>query len=246
MIPLKTKQDLEIMRQGGKILAKIIEALKSKVKEGLTTLEIDELASNLMKEYNVVSAFKNYKGFPGHICISVNEEVVHGIPSSRVLKDKDIVSIDIGIIYQGFYLDSAFTIGIGKISPEVKKLLEVTKNALYEGIKKAKKGNHLSDISYAIQSYVEAGGFSVVRDFVGHGIGKSLHEEPPIPNFGKPKQGPLLKEGMVLAIEPMVNMGSWEVEISSNGWTALTKDRLPSAHFEHTVAVDNEPQILTL
>jgi methionyl aminopeptidase len=143
-------------------------------------------------------------------------------------------------------LDSAFTIGIGKISPEVKKLLEVTKNALYEGIKKAKKGNHLSDISYAIQSYVEAGGFSVVRDFVGHGIGKSLHEEPPIPNFGKPKQGPLLKEGMVLAIEPMVNMGSWEVEISSNGWTALTKDRLPSAHFEHTVAVDNEPQILTL
>jgi methionyl aminopeptidase len=199
-----------------------------------------------MKEYNVVSAFKNYKGFPGHICISVNEEVVHGIPSSRVLKDKDIVSIDIGIIYQGFYLDSAFTIGIGKISPEVKKLLEVTKNALYEGIKKAKKGNHLSDISYAIQSYVEAGGFSVVRDFVGHGIGKSLHEEPPIPNFGKPKQGPLLKEGMVLAIEPMVNMGSWEVEISSNGWTALTKDRLPSAHFEHTVAVDNEPQILTL
>jgi methionyl aminopeptidase len=248
MIPIKNQEELKIMREGGRILAEILEKLKIKIKPAISTYEIDEYAGQLMQDYKVSSAFKGYRGFPAYICTSVNAEIVHGIPSKGcILKEGDIISIDVGINYKGFYLDSALTLPVGKIDKKKQKLIEVTKTALFEGIKKAKAGNFLSDISYAIQNFVESRGFSVVREFVGHGIGKSMHEEPQIPNFGKPGQGPLLKEGMVLAIEPMVNMGSWEVEILENGWTAITKDRLASAHFEHTVAItDKNAEILTL
>ena len=194
----------------------------------------------------MLGAFKGYRGFPSTVCISVNEEIVHGIPGERKLKDGDIISLDMGINYEGYFSDAAVTVPVGKISPEVKKLIEVTRRALCEGIKRAVVENQLSDISYAIQDYVEKNGFSVVRQFVGHGIGAQLHEEPEIPNFGRPHEGPVLKSGMVFAIEPMVNMGAWESRIMPNGWTAVTKDGSLSAHFEHTVAItDKGPQILT-
>ncbi|MCM8792228.1 MAG: type I methionyl aminopeptidase [Candidatus Omnitrophica bacterium] len=247
MIFIKNKEEIMIMRRAGRMLAEIVQFLKSKIKPNISTYQIDEYACQLMKDYGVIPAFKGYRGFPAHICTSVNAEVVHGIPNKElILKEGDLISIDIGIEYKGFYVDSAFTLSVGKIDRNKQRLIETTKEALYEGIKKAKAGNLLSDISFAIQSYVESRGFSVVRDFTGHGIGKAIHEEPPVPNFGRPHRGPLLKEGMVLAIEPMVNMGGWEVEIMDNGWTAITKDRLPSAHFEHTVAItDKEAEILT-
>ena len=181
------------------------------------------------------------------MCASINEEIVHGIPSDRLINEGDIISLDLGINYEGYFSDTAVTLGLGRIPAKVKKLIEVTKKALFEGIKQARRENNLSDISFSIQNYVEKHGFSVVRAFVGHGIGYKLHEEPEIPNFGKPHQGPILKNGMVFAIEPMVNMGTWESEILDNGWTAVTKDRLPSAHFEHTVAItENGPEILTV
>lgn len=246
MIPLKSKRDLEILTISGKILAKIMQRIRGFIKTDIFTEDIDQLAQDLIHEENATPAFKGYRGFPANICTSVNEEIVHGIPGKRRLKEGDIISLDIGINYQGYFSDVAVTVALGRVSPEVKKLIEVTKTALSEGIKQAQENNHLSDISYAIQNYVEKNGFSVVREFVGHGIGLNLHEEPEIPNFGRPHQGPLLKSGMVFAIEPMVNMGAWESKITDNGWTAVTKDGLPSAHFEHTVAILNDgPQILT-
>ncbi|MCM8771279.1 MAG: type I methionyl aminopeptidase, partial [Candidatus Omnitrophica bacterium] len=220
--------------------------LKNNLKVGMTTKELDQLAERLIREENAEPAFLGYQGFPNCLCISINEEVVHGIPSERKLKEGDMVSLDLGINYKGYFSDCAVTLPIGRIDARRRRLLAVTKKALELGIKKARPGNHLSDISYAIQSYVEAYGFSVVRQFVGHGVGLKIHEEPQIPNFGQPHRGAVLKAGMVLAIEPMVNMGTWEVEILGDGWTAVTKDRLPSCHFEHTVAVtENGPQILT-
>jgi methionyl aminopeptidase len=199
----------------------------------------------VLKE-NAIPAFKGYKGFPATVCTSVNEEIVHGIPGKRRLKEGDIISIDLGVNYQGYFSDAAVTLPVGNIDAKKRKLIEVTKKSLAEGIKQAKAGNNLFDISYSIQNYVEKNGFSVVRQFVGHGIGRSLHEEPEIPNFGRAKEGEVLKTGMVFAIEPMVNMGTWECEILENGWTAVTKDRLPSAHFEHTVAITEKgPEILT-
>lgn len=234
------------MRQAGKILARMITKLEGFVKAGVSTQEIARLAEELAAQENITPAFKGYRGYPAVICTSVNEEIVHGIPSDRKLKDGDIVSLDMGINHQGYFCDAAVTIAVGKIDASVKKLMEVTKKSLSEGIKQAKVNNHVSDISYAIQNYAERNGFSVVRQFVGHGIGRDLHEEPEIPNFGRPHQGVQLKSGMVLAIEPMVNMGSWESEIKEDGWTAVTKDKRPSAHFEHTVAVTEEgPEILT-
>jgi methionyl aminopeptidase len=234
------------MRQAGKILARMITKLEGFVKAGVSTQEIARLAEELAAQENITPAFKGYRGYPAVICTSVNEEIVHGIPSDRKLKDGDIVSLDMGINHQGYFCDAAVTIAVGKIDARVKKLMEVTKKSLSEGIKQAKVNNHVSDISYAIQNYAERNGFSVVRQFVGHGIGRDLHEEPEIPNFGRPHQGVQLKSGMVLAIEPMVNMGSWESEIKEDGWTAVTKDKRPSAHFEHTVAVTEEgPEILT-
>jgi len=246
MIPLKSESDLEVLRLSGKILSRVMQKLARSIKPGITTAEIDNLALEFIKTENARSAFKGYRGYPAHVCTSINEEIVHGIPDNRVLKDSDIISLDIGIDYRGYFTDAAITLAVGKIDPLIKKLIEVTETSLYEGIKLAKPGNHLSDISHAIQSYVERNGFSVVREFVGHGIGLKLHEEPEIPNFGPPGEGPVLKEGMVLAIEPMVNLGRWESEILPNGWTAVTKDNLPSAHFEHTVAITSKgAEILT-
>jgi len=246
MIPLKSEKDLEMLRRSGKILAKIMQKIREFIRVGVSTEEIDQLAEELMRKENAIPAFKGYKGFPANICTSVNEEIVHGIPSDRRLKEGDIISLDLGINYKGYFSDVAVTLPVGTVNSRVKKLIEVTRIALSEGIKQARIDNRLSDISYTIQSYVEKYGFSVVREFVGHGIGLSLHEEPEIPNFGRPHQGPILKGGMVFAIEPMVNMGVWESQILDNGWTAVTKDGLASAHFEHTIAITEKgPEILT-
>lgn len=246
MILLKSPEEIELMRQAGVVLARIARILKPSVKAGVATKELDSLAESLFRKEGVTSAFKGYRGFPGNICISLNEEVVHGIASERKITSGDIVSIDLGIKKDNYFADMAFTAGVERIDSEKKKLMEAAKKALSLAIRQARIGNHLMDISFAIQSFVESKGFSVVRDFVGHGIGKKLHEDPEVPNFGRAHTGPILKEGMVLAIETMVNMGSWEVVIQENGWTAITKDKLPSAHFEHTVAITQKgPQILT-
>ncbi|MFH0856229.1 MAG: type I methionyl aminopeptidase [Candidatus Omnitrophota bacterium] len=246
MIPLKTKDQLRMLKCSGAILAKVMRELEKNTKAGVLTSDIDALAEKLVLAQGGLPAFKGYRGYPAAVCTSINEEIVHGIPSGRVLEEGDILGLDLGVNYKGYFSDAAITIPIGKIPSEVKKLVDVTRASLAEGIKEAVAGNHLLDISARIQRYVENNGFSVVRQFVGHGIGLNLHEEPEIPNFGRPNQGPRLAEGMVLAIEPMVNMGGWEAEILDNGWTAVTKDRLPSAHFEHTVAItDKGPEILT-
>ena len=246
MIPIKSEEDLKMLQKSGEILSKIMRRLQKFIRAGVSTIEIDRLAEKLIKEENTISAFKGYNGFPANICTSVNEEVVHGIPGQKILKDGDIISLDAGINYKGYISDVAITLPVGRIDPKVKKLIEATRNALLQGIKQARVNNHLSDISYAIQTYVESQGFSVVRQFVGHGIGYSLHEDPQIPNFGLPHQGEVLKKGMVFAIEPMVNMGIWGCKILDNGWTAVTKDGFPSAHFEHTVAITEAgPVILT-
>ncbi|MFH1128248.1 MAG: type I methionyl aminopeptidase [Candidatus Omnitrophota bacterium] len=246
MIPLKSELDLEKLRISGRILARVMNSLGEFIDVGIATSEIDKLAEELIRRENAEPAFKGYKGFTSSICTSINEEIVHGIPGPRKLKEGDILSLDVGIKYEGYFSDAAVTIGIGKIDQKLKKLIDVTKAALGVGIKQARAQNHLFDISYAIQNYVERNGFSVVRQFVGHGIGRSLHEEPEIPNFGQAHSGPVLKSGMVLAIEPMVNMGTWESKILDNGWTAVTEDGLASAHFEHTVAItDHGTEILT-
>mgnify|MGYP001439571538 CR=1 FL=1 len=246
MIPLKSKQELQLIRESGKILARVMQRVKGSVKPGIATFEIDEIVEQKIREEGAVPAFKGYKGFPASVCVSLNEEVVHGIPGERIIVDGDIVSIDIGVNYKGYFSDAAVTLPVGKVSPKVKKLIEVTKRALNEGIRQARPGNRIFDISYVIQNYVEAQGFSVVRQFVGHGIGLNLHEDPEIPNFGRPNQGATIEPGMVLAIEPMVNMGSWECRILDNGWTAVTADNMPSAHFEHTIEIgDRGPLILT-
>ena len=234
------------MRRASKILAGIMRKLQRLIKVGISTAEIDQLARGLAEKENTIPAFKGYKGFPANICTSINAEIVHGIPGERVLKEGDIISLDFGINYEGFFSDTAITVAVGKIDSRLKKLIAVTKTALHCGIKEARVNNYLSDISYAIQNYVEKYGFSVVRQFVGHGIGRNLHEEPEVPNFGQPHQGPQLKSGMVLAIEPMVNMGTWESKIMDNGWTAVTLDGSASAHFEHTVAItERGPEVLT-
>ena len=246
MVPLKSEEDLKMLQRAGQILSRVMRGLEKIVNPGISTLQIDRLAEELIVGEGAKPAFKGYQGFPAAICASINEEIVHGIPGKRVLEEGDIISLDLGVNLSGYFSDAAITLAVGKISPEVMKLIQVTREALAEGIKKAIIGNNLSDVSHRIQSFVEGNGFSVVRQFVGHGIGKNLHEEPEIPNFGRPHQGPILKKGMVLAIEPMVNMGSWESEILPNGWTAVTKDRQVSAHFEHTIALTEEgPVILT-
>lgn len=247
MVTLKSAQEIETIRSAGQILKRVLQKLKNYVVSCRSTLEIDSYAAELIKQENAVSAFRGYKGFPANMCISINEEVVHGIPSERKIKSGDIVSVDLGICYKGFYADATITLSVGLIESSLKKLIRITQESLWEGIKQARPGNHLGDISYAIQNYVESNGFSVVRQFVGHGIGYNLQEEPEVPNFGQPHRGLVLKKGMVLAIEPMVNMGGWEVDILDNNWTVVTRDRLPSAHFEHTVAISEDgPEILTL
>ncbi|MDD5561339.1 MAG: type I methionyl aminopeptidase [Candidatus Omnitrophica bacterium] len=246
MIPIKSEKDLRMLERSGHILSSVMRKVQKIVRPGITTLDIDRLSEELILKEDAVPAFKGYNGFPATACVSVNEEIVHGIPAPRKILDGDIVSIDLGVNYQGYFSDMALTLPVGQVGESKKKLIEVTRKALDIGIKQACAGNYLSDISHSIQSFVEGCGFSVVRQFVGHGIGIALHEEPEVPNFGEARLGPLLKKGMVLAIEPMVNMGSWECLIEGNGWTAVTKDGLASAHFEHTVAVTEKgPLILT-
>lgn len=247
MIILKSKREIDKMRVSNRMVADILHELKAEMQPGITTRELDRLAEEKIRQRGAIPAFKGYRGFPASICTSVNEEVVHGIPSKRVLKEGDLLSIDIGVLYDGYYGDSAITVGIGKIDAEAGKLLRVTEEALYAGIEQAQVGGFLSDISHAIQQYVEKHHYSVVKVFVGHGIGTSLHEEPQIPNFGPPGRGPKLREGMVLAIEPMVNIGGSDVEILEDKWTVVTADRTRSAHFEHTIALTEEGvEILTL
>ena len=247
MITIRTKKEIEIMRKSNRLVAQVLQKLRGAIKPGITTTELDEIAELSIKEAGAVPAFKGYRGYPATLCASVNEEVVHGIPGPRTLREGDIVSLDLGAYLYGYYGDAAITVPVGTINEEAKKLLKVTEEALYRGIEQAKNGNRLFDISHAIQSWVEPFGFSVVRDFVGHGIGRNLHEEPQVPNFGPPHQGPRLSPGMVLAIEPMINVGTWEVKILKDGWTVVTSDRSLSAHFEHTIAItDGRPDILTL
>jgi methionyl aminopeptidase len=245
-IRIKSANEVDILRKAGRILSLIITQLQSSLTSGISTKEIDLKAEELIRQHKVISAFKGYRGFPGCTCISVNQEVVHGIPGKRIIKNGDIVSLDIGIVHEGYYSDTAITVPIGKTHPQVVRLLEVTKGSLARGIEQAKAGSRLSDISFAIQSFVEMHGFSVVRDFVGHGIGKQLHEEPEIPNYGRAGQGPVLEAGMVFAIEPMVNIGTHRTMILEDGWTVVTEDGMPSAHFEHTIVITAKgPEILT-
>ena len=245
-IVIKSEEELQILRQAGKILASIIAQIKGSVKIEVTTRQIDAQVEALIEKHGVKPAFKGYRGFPSSTCISVNEEVVHGIPGDRILREGDIVSLDIGIRHKGYFSDTAVTLAIGKINSKIQSLLDTTRESLYRGIEQARVNNHLSDISQAIQEVIENKGFSVVREFVGHGIGQNLHEDPEIANFGVAHQGPVLREGMVFAIEPMANLGGWQTKIKDDGWTVVTADGQPSAHFEHTIAVTSQgPEILT-
>jgi methionyl aminopeptidase len=246
MIVIKSDEDLDRMRVSCGLAGRVRDEVASRAAPGVTTAELGEYADELVRKAGGTSAFFGYRGFPGQICVSTNDEVVHGIPSSRRIEMGDIVSLDFGVLIDGFYGDTATTVMVGVTDPNVIKLVRTTQRALEEGLKKAVAGNRLSDVSHAIQTVAESAGYTIVRDFVGHGIGRELHEEPQIPNFGKPGRGPILRSGMTLAIEPMVNMGTAAVEVQNDGWTVLTKDRKPSAHFEHTVAIqDGAVEILT-
>jgi methionyl aminopeptidase len=247
MIIIKSSREIEQLKRSNAIVAEVFEKLKGMIHPGVTTKELDEVAEEYILLKGARPAFKGYRGFPATLCISINEEVVHGIPSQRQLKEGDIVSLDVGVNFVGYFGDAAITLPVGEIDPEAKRLLEVTEKALTIGIEKAKIGNRLFDISFAIQRWVESHGFSVVRDFVGHGIGRDLHEEPQVPNFGAPHQGPRLEKGMVFALEPMVNEGTYEVRVLSDGWTVVTADGKRSAHFEHTIAItDDGAEILSV
>lgn len=247
MIEIKSAQDIEKIREAGKLAAQALRELERLIRPGVPTIELDRFVEAFLKDRGAVPAFKGYRGYPANICVSVNEEVVHGIPSPRRLAQGDIVGIDLGSLKDGFYGDAAVTFGVGEIDEERRRLLRVTREALAKGIQQARAGNRLNDIGSAVQQHVERNGFSVVRDFVGHGIGRRLHEEPQVPNFGKAGTGVRLRAGMVLAIEPMVNAGTWEVQVAEDRWTVVTRDRSCSAHFEHTVAVtESAPEILTL
>ncbi|MDE2491121.1 MAG: type I methionyl aminopeptidase [Elusimicrobia bacterium] len=247
-VEIKSAEELAAMRRAGSVTADILAHLKGIVAPGMTTGDIDKVAREELKKRGAKPAFLNYHGFPAVICLSINEEVVHGIPSpKRVLKDGDVLGLDFGCVIDRFYGDSAVTVGVGAISPEAARLLRVTRESLEKGIAAVKNGARIGDVGAAVQAHAEAAGYGVVREFVGHGIGRALHEEPPIPNYGKPGAGPRLKTGMTIAIEPMVTLGSYEVETLADGWTAVTKDRKLSAHFEHTVAVTEDgAEILTL
>ncbi|HHW35806.1 MAG TPA: type I methionyl aminopeptidase [Bacillales bacterium] len=237
MIFCKTERELNIMREAGRIVALTHDELEKYIKPGITTKELDNIAEKTIRSYNAIPSFKGYNGFPGSICVSVNDQLVHGMPGERVLRDGDIISIDIGAKYNGYHGDSAWTYAVGTIEDSTKKLLEVTEDSLYKGLDEAKAGVRLSNISHAIQTYVEANGFSIVREYVGHGVGQDLHEDPQIPHYGPPNKGPRLKPGMVLAVEPMVNAGTRYVKTLSDNWTVVTVDGKMCAHFEHTIAI---------
>ncbi len=237
MILLKSRQEIARMEKANRIVAEILEGVKERIRPGVETRELNELAEDLCRAQGVEPAFKGYRGYPASLCVSINEEVVHGIPGARLLKDGDLVSLDFGVRYDGYYGDKALTVAVGEVPVTARELMETTEAALYAGIRQFKAGGRLSDISHAVQEVVEAKGFGVIREFVGHGIGRSLHEDPQIPNFGPPGKGPVLQVGMTLAIEPMTSAGSWRVKILPDGWTAVTQDGAVAAHFEHTVAL---------
>lgn len=246
MIILKSPEEIEKIARACLIVAKALDRLKDMIVPGVTTIALEEFADRYIRSHDAVPAFKGYRGYPASICTSVNNEVIHGIPSDRVLAEGDIVGIDIGVYKEGFYGDAAYTFGVGTITPGAEALLRVTEESLYRGIASAMKTNRVSDVSHAIQTHIEANGFSVVRAFVGHGIGRELHEDPQVPNFGPPGRGPRLCPGMTIAIEPMVNAGGHEVVVLDDGWTAVTLDGKLSAHFEHTIVVtEGQPRILT-
>ena len=246
-INIKSEREIQLMRESCKILAKVHDELGKFIKPGITTADINKYGDELIRSFGCVPNFLNYEGYPASICVSVNEEVVHGIPGKRVLKEGDIVSLDAGLIYKGYHSDAARTYAVGEISSDKLKLMKVTEESFFEGIKMAKAGNHLFDISNAIDDYVSQFGYGIVRDLVGHGIGTRLHEEPQIPNFRQIKHGPRLMPGMTLAIEPMINMGRADVEWLEDDWTVVAEDGLPSAHYENTILItEGEPEILTL
>ncbi|MGD8534422.1 MAG: type I methionyl aminopeptidase [Candidatus Aminicenantes bacterium] len=241
------EEEVRAIESSNQIVAKILSELEAMIKPGVRTKELDEWAEKRTSEMGAIPAFKGYRDYPASLCTSINEEIVHGIPSSRSLREGDIISLDFGVLYEGYYGDAAATFPVGKVTPQAEKLIQTAKDSFYKGLEQIEVGNRISDISHAIQSYVESQGFSVIRSFVGHGIGLSLHEDPQIPNFGPPGRGLKIKPGMVFALEPMIAMGDWNVEILDDNWTAITKDRSLSAHYEHTVAVTQEgAQILSL
>jgi methionyl aminopeptidase len=240
MIHIKTPKEIEIMRQSNGLAAQVLQKLREATKPGIATRELDHLAERLVRAAGAIPAFKGYRGYPASLCVSVDEEVVHGIPGNRRLREGEIVSLDLGTYLNGYYGDAAITLPVGQVSEEAALLLKVAEQSLAKGIEQARDGNRLLDISHAIQSWAEVNGFSVVRDFVGHGIGRNLHEDPQVPNFGPPHQGPRLRPGMVLAIEPMINAGTWEVKVLDDAWTVVTADQRLSAHFEHTIAITEQ------
>jgi len=247
MTVIKSPQEVAIMRQAGKIVAKTLQKLTEEIKPGIKTSHLDSVAASELKKYGAKASFKGYRGFPASLCVSVNDEIVHGIPGERELNSGDIVSLDFGAIVNGFHGDGAITVGVGRISPKAQELVAVTEAALMVGIKEARNGSHLGDVSAAIQNYIETRGFSVVREYSGHGVGRDLHEDPLVPNFGPPDEGPVLRKGMTLAIEPMVTTGDWRTRVAGNKWTVLTVDGSMAAHFEHTIAIsEDEAEILTL
>jgi len=246
-IIIKSDREIAVMRQAGKIVATVLELLKLQLRPGMKTKELDVIVAGELEKLGAKPSFKGYRGFPANLCVSVNDEIVHGIPGERILDEGDIVSLDLGAVYMGFQGDAALTAGIGKVSPQAKELMETTEGTLKAGIAAAYPGARLGDISAAIQNYAESRGYSVVREYTGHGIGREMHEEPQIPNFGLPGTGPVLKRGMTLALEPMVNVGDWLTKLGDDHWTVLTADGSLSAHFEHTIAItDAGPEVLTI
>ena len=246
MIITKTQREIDIMREAGRIVALTHKEMENHINPGVTTLELDKIAEDFIRSQGAIPSFKGYGGFPGSVCASVNEVLVHGIPGHRVLKDGDIISLDVGAYYKGYHGDSAWTYQVGTISDKTKDLLYITEQSLYKGLSMAKPGNRLSDISHAIQVYAEENGYSIVEDYVGHGIGQKLHEDPPIPNYGLPNRGPILKKGMALAIEPMINQGKKTVKVLPDNWTVITADNSLCAHYEHTIVITDEGyEILT-
>ena len=245
-ITVKSPREIDYMRQAGKVVASAKAVVMEAISPGMTTRDLDDIASAEIKRLGAKPSFKGYLGFPATICVSVNEEIVHGIPGERVIQDGDMVSMDVGAVVEGFHGDSAVTVGVGEVSPEVTALIDVTREALQKGIGAARHDSRVGDISWAVQSYVESMGYSVVREYVGHGIGKALHEEPQVPNYGSPGKGPMLRKGMVIAIEPMVNIGGWQTRVLEDNWTVVTADGSLSAHFENTLAItEGDAEVLT-
>lgn len=251
-IVIKTENEIAVMRQAGGIVAEVLRILQENIRPGMKTKELDRIAEKELKRLGAVSSFKGYRGYPAHLCVSVNDEIVHGIPGERVLKDGDVVSLDFGAVYRGFQGDAAVTVAVGRAAPEVRRLIDATHASLEKGIAAARAGARLGDVSAAVQGYAEAQGYSVVREYTGHGIGRDMHEDPQIPNcteppYGlKPGAGPVLQKGMTIAIEPMLNVGGWRTRLADDHWTVHTADGSLAAHFEHTIAIDgDEPEILT-